>query len=254
MKEFRKYILIIIINLIPALLFAENNTTLFDQANSAYKKGQYDTAIAMYSGILRSGVESPEIYFNLANSYYKKKDIANAIFNYEHAHKLAPADDDINFNLQLAQTLVVDKINILPEVFFKKWIREFSEFYSSNGWAWMSIITFISFLLMVLVYLFSNVSWLKKLGFWLGVFAIFISITSFANSYNIKQSDEQHGSAIIMSASVTIKSSPDEDGTDLFVLHEGSKVWIIDHVGEWYKVKIADGNSGWIKKSEFEEI
>lgn len=235
-------------------VFADSNPTLYDQANQAYKKGQYDTSITLYTNVLKAGVESPEIYFNLGNAYYKKKDIANAILFYERAHKLAPADDDINFNLQLAQTLVVDKINILPEFFLKKWLRNFSEVLSSNNWAVMSIVSFIVFLIFVLVYLFSNLMWLKKLGFWLGVIAILVSGTSFITSYNIKQSEEQHASAIVMAASVTLKSSPDEDGTDLFVLHEGSKIWIIDHVGEWDKVKIADGNSGWIKKSEIEQI
>ncbi len=234
--------------------YAEDNSQIFNAANQAYTRGRYDTAIVLYTKIIKTGVESSEIYFNLGNAYYKKKDIANAILYYERAHKLSPADDDINFNLQLAQTLVVDKINVLPEFFLKRWLRSFSESLSSNEWAILSIIAFLSFLIFGLIYLFSNMLWLKKLGFTLGVIAILVSAIAVFTSYTIKDNTDQHASAIIMTASITLKSSPDEDGTDLFVLHEGSKIWILDQVGNWYKVKIADGNSGWIKKSDIEII
>jgi tetratricopeptide (TPR) repeat protein len=107
------------------MLFANNEVTVFNQANEFYKKEQYDTSIILYESILKSGMEAPELYFNLGNSYYKKKNIARAILNFERAHKLEPNNDNINFNLQLSQTMIVDKINSLPEFFLKHWWRSF---------------------------------------------------------------------------------------------------------------------------------
>jgi tetratricopeptide (TPR) repeat protein len=231
-----------------------NNTALFNQANDAFKKGQYDSSIAIYEKILKSGIESPELYFNLGNSFFKKKDIASAILNYERAHRLAPEDDDIAFNLQLAQTLVVDKINVLPEFFLKRWFRSFSELYSSNTWAWVSVILFIAFLISLTAYLFANRLWFKKTSFGIAMVFLIFSIVSFITSYSIKYDNLNRSGSIVMTPSVTIKSSPDEAGTDLFVIHEGTKVWVIDSVGEWKKIRIADGNNGWLRKADIEGI
>ena len=52
--------------------------------------------------------------------------------------------------------------------------------------------------------------------------------------------------AIIYNPVVSGKSSPDNSGTDLFVLHEGTKVSIEDEVGEWLKIRLSDGNVGWV--------
>jgi tetratricopeptide (TPR) repeat protein len=237
-----------------AMAFADNNTVLFNQANNAFKKGQYDSAIIIYNKILKSGIESPELYFNLGNSYYKKKDIAGAILNFERAHRLSPEDDDITFNLQLVQTLIVDKINVLPEFFLKRWFRSFSEQYSSNTWAWVSIILFIAFLVSVIAYLFSNRLWFKKTSFGIALVFLLFSIVSFFTSYSVKYNNLNRSGSIVVTPSVTIKSSPDEAGTDLFVIHEGAKVWVIDSVGEWKKIRIADGNNGWLRKADIEGI
>jgi len=236
------------------LILANGNSSLFERANELYRNEQYDTAIVLYENILKSGFEAPELYYNLGNSYFKKKDIANAILNYERAHKLAPNDDEINFNLQLTQTMVVDKINALPEFFLFRWWKAFSEILSSYQWACLSIILFIIFLLSAIAYLFANRLWLKKISFWTGLILIFFSIIAFNNSYQLKNSNIYKSEAILISPSVTIKSSPDEKGTDLFVIHEGAKVWVIDEVGDWLKIKIADGNNGWLKKNDIEKI
>ena len=60
--------------------------------------------------------------------------------------------------------------------------------------------------------------------------------------------------AIIFAPSVYIKSSPDNNATDLFILHEGTKIILMDHLNDWYEVKIQNGNVGWIQKNTFEVI
>jgi tetratricopeptide (TPR) repeat protein len=236
------------------LAFGNNYINIFNRANEFYKKEQYDTSIILYESILKSGIESTEVYYNLGNAYYKKKNIAEAILNFERAHKLSPGDDNINFNLQLAQTMIVDKINTLPEFFLKHWWRYFSDFFSSDDWGILSILFFILALILAAVYLFTIRIWLKKLSFWLVLILIIISMVSFVNSYQLKSKSLAKKSAIVMTPSITIKSSPDENGTDLFVIHEGLKVWVIDKVDNWSKITIADGNSGWLKNSDIEPI
>jgi tetratricopeptide (TPR) repeat protein len=231
-----------------------NNASLFSKANEAYKKNQFDTAVVLYDSIVKSGFETPELYFNLGNVYFKKKDIANAILNYERARKLSPGDDDINFNLQLSQTMITDKINLLPEFFLTRWWRNFTELYSSDTWARFSISFFIAFLVFTILYLFANRMWLKKISFWIGIILLTVCVLSFSSSWYNKQAYQNRTSAIVMNPSVTIKSSPDENGTELFVIHEGTKVWVTDEVGEWLKIKIADGNNGWLKKVDVEPI
>ena len=179
---------------------------------------------------------------------------SNAILNFERAHRLSPENDEINFNLQLSQTMIVDKINTLPEFVLYKWWRNFSEFLSSISWAWASIFFFVFALISVVVYLFTRMRWLKISSFWIATVFAFFSLMSMIHSYQIKSLNESHTFAIVMSASITLKSSPDTTGNDLFVLHEGAKVKILDSVGEWLKIKIADGNNGWLKKSDIEEI
>jgi tetratricopeptide (TPR) repeat protein len=231
-----------------------NTASIFSEANEAYKKSQFDTAEVLYDSIIKTGFETPELYFNLGNVYFKKKDIANAMLNYERARKLSPGDDEINFNLQLAQTMVTDKINILPEFFLNRWWRNFAELYSSDHWAVFSICFFISFLFFSILYLFANRMWIKKISFWIGIVLLALCLVTFSNSWFNKQTYQDHSGAIVMNPSVTIKSSPDENGTELFVIHEGAKVWVTDEVGEWLKIKIADGNNGWLKKVDIRAI
>ena len=230
------------------------NEQIFQKANEAYTKSAYDSAIYLYNKILDSGYESAEVYFNLGNAHFKNKDIAQAVLNFERAHQLSPTDNDITFNLQLAQTLVVDKINVLPPFFLSQWWENYTNLLSSDSWALLSIVFFMVLLISVLAYLFSKTLLIKKLAFWMACFFLLTSLQTFVSSYQIKNNIQSRNSAIIMAESVTIKSSPDEKGTEIFVLHEGVKVWVLDEIGSWLKIKIADGNSGWIRKQDIERI
>ena len=256
MNNMKKNIILLLLTIIlPAIALAvESNEQLFNKGNEAYKKGDFNTAQRIYKAIDSLGYRSSDLYFNLGNTYYKNKDIAHAILYYERAHKLTPLDDDINFNLQLAQTLAVDKINVLPEFFVKRWWRAFSELASSDVWAIWSIVFFIASLAALLAYLFVNILAVKKTTFPLAILLFIMSCVAFSHSYHNKSISEGKTEAIVMSETVTVKSSPDKESTELFVLHEGAKVTIIDQVGEWLRIKIADGNNGWMLYSNVERI
>ena len=239
-----------VVFLIPEFAFPGELEKKYLQANEFYKNGQYDTAIILYETILASESIAPEVYFNLGNAYYKTKNLSEAILNYERAYKLKPNDERISFNLQLAQSMTIDKINVLPQFFVKRWVIRFIHIFPADIWADLSMVLFLFTLFFSGLYLFTKKIFLKKSGFWLGTIVLFFCLVSLMGAFYQKHSYLSHNEAIVMNPSVTIKSSPDEKGNDLFVIHEGTKVFVIDQLGEWQEIKIADGNRGWLKLSD----
>lgn len=224
------------------------------EANEMYKKGEYEKAIQAYQFVLDTHMEAPEIYFNLGNAYYKTGKISPAILNFERALLLSPDDKDIQYNLNLARKHVLDKFEVLPELFIKRWFTGLINSFSADWWSYFSILFFFSALVFASFYLYSNKSTLKKFGFFLSFFAIAISIITY--SFASKKTDEMtiREHAIIISPSVTIKGSPDKSGTELFLLHEGTKVKVKGKLQDWRNIQLSDGNEGWLKKENIEMI
>lgn len=234
--------------------YANNNQALTDSAANYYTKGNYEKAISAYEKVLASGYEAADLYYNLGNSYFKIKQYPKAILNFERARLLNPNDEDISFNLELCKRFVVDKIEVLPQVLISTWLGKFTGAFHSDTWAILSIISFILCLALIAVYLFMNILLVRKISFWAGVFMLFVSALTFLCSWEQKKELDSNKHAIIFSPTVNVKSSPDENGTVLFVIHEGLKVAVQDKIGEWYKVKLSDGNVGWLKINEVEVI
>jgi tetratricopeptide (TPR) repeat protein len=251
MKKFVMYILFSILGL---SVFANPNQAFIDSANANYLNGWYDKAAAYYEQVLQGGFESPEVYYNLGNAYFKQNKIPEAILNFERAALIAPYDEDINYNLNLVRSYVTDDIEELPEFFLNSWFNMIRSFMSTNGWALTSLILFVLFMTLVFAYLFSRKVLIKKFTFWFGILCFIISIISFVFSYQQKKSITDHNYAIIFNPTVTVKSSPDDISTDLFILHEGTKVKLDDTIGDWIEIQIADGSIGWIKAEDVQLI
>lgn len=245
---------VIILTVFAIFGFLSVNAQSVEQAESYYKSGDYEKAIEEYNSILEQGESSADLYFNLGNCYYKTGQNTKAIINYERAKRLAPADKDIRYNLDLARKATVDKIETLPEIFFVRWYKSFVESISVDGWAYFSVAVFLFFLVMLCMFLFSNYTVVKKIGFFVGILAFIATIWSISVAHNRYSSELEHNEAIITTPSVAVKSSPDNSGTDLFVVHEGLKVDIISNIGSWYNIKLADGNEGWISWNDLERI
>lgn len=242
---------------ILALLFAYHlnaQNSLLEKGNQEYTDQKFNEAVATYEELLSTGVESSELYFNLGNAYYKAGKITPAILNYERAKRLAPNDPDIQFNLDLANQHVVDAIEELPQVFFVRWKNNLIQSKSADGWAMLSMISFFGFLLLLALFIFSSNASLKRLGFWLGMLVLIASVFTFVFANKQKNKQEQHNFAIITQPSATVKSSPSEGGTNIFLIHEGLKVQIIDKLGNWLEIKLADGNQGWLPAESMERI
>jgi len=245
-----KHYYFILLFLFPLSLIAqENNAELWEKANIHFTSEEYQEAISVYEQILQSGEESAKLYFNLGNAYYKAGDVNNAILNYERAKILAPHDEDIEFNLRIANQFVVTKIEELPQPFFLRWRTSLVNTYPADTWSVYSISAFIIFLILLGLFFFSKSVQLKRLAFLTGILAIIISGFTYSFASQQKKKIVERNHAIVFCPRITVKSSPTQSGTDLFLIYEGLKVEISDSLNNWKEIKLADGNEGWLPDS-----
>lgn len=245
-----KKIIALLLIVAPFFLIAqENNAQLWEKANAYFTTEEYQQAVSAYESIVSSGEESAKLYFNLGNAYFKTGDVNNAILNFERAIILAPHDEDIEFNLRIANQYVVTKIEDLPQPFFLRWRTSVVNKYPADTWATISVTGFILFLLLLGLFLFSRRASIKRIAFWLGIFAIVFSGFTFSLAAQQKTKINKRKHAIVFCPRVTVKSSPTKTGTDLFLMYEGLKIEITDSLNTWKEIKLADGNKGWCPDS-----
>jgi tetratricopeptide (TPR) repeat protein len=244
----KKIVTILIFIITANNIFASDIKALSDSAEYYYTNQEYQKAIDKYNEILEKGYESGLLYFNLANAYYKINKINDAILNYERAKILLPGNKDIEFNLEMAKRHITDKIPKVPEFFLRKWYKEFRGIFSSDVWAIISLSSFVLLLTFILIFFLTRSYLFKKTSFWLSIILLVISISSFTFSYQEKERITNRKYAIIFEPVVNIKASPNENATNLFVLHEGTKVEIRQSSKDWVEIKIDDGTVGWIKR------
>ncbi|MBI5538953.1 MAG: tetratricopeptide repeat protein [Bacteroidia bacterium] len=250
-----KKILIIIFTVFVSFgSFALSTTAALDSATSAYKRGEFEKSVKVYETLLSEGMESATLYYNLGNSYFRLKNIPQAILNFERAKLLSPEDEDINFNLALASGFIVDKVNPIPEFFVYTWIKSVINLFTVNQWSVISLSLFIISLLLIITFLFSGKVSMRKMFFWLGILFFLVSVLSTVIALKSRSFIVNHNAAIVMQAVSTAKSSPNDNSTDLFIIHEGTKVTITEELDDWTEIKLADGSVGWIKSKDIEKI
>lgn len=270
MKLIDKLILAISLTIVqafaPALIGAGGNSSLCAQnrtaeeiskaaADSAYAQENYTEAAQIYQALIDSLGESAVLYYNLGNCFFRQDSIARAILNYERARLLDPTDDDLAFNLEMARTKTVDKVAPANDMFFVTLFRSLVLSMTVRGWKMLGICAFVLMLVGAAVYLFAPALTAKKIGFTAAVLLLIICI--FANIAAAQQrSQVQHRTgAILMAPSAVVKSTPSASGTDLFILHEGTHVQIVDDsMRDWVEVQMSDGKEGWLQRNEIEVI
>ena len=227
---------------------------LWENANNLYAKGEYNQASQIYETITKQFGASPEVYYNLGNCYYKQGKIALCILNYERALRFDPSDDDIKANLAFARGKTADKVIPPSEMFFITWWKQLSNTTTISTWMLIALLSFIIMLTCITFYIYSSKTLHRKLSLYTGLFCLIL--TFLANLCALSQYlvNKNNQYAIITDSAVTVKSSPSETSTDLFVIHEGAKVEIIDKMSKWYEVLLEEGKQGWIAKSTLEEI
>lgn len=240
---------------LPLLSFGDSRADrVFAQANTLYTKAQYRDALNMYNKLIEQGYQSAALYFNAGNASYKSGDMASAILYYEKAHKLSPGDEDINFNLKYANLKTVDKVEIAPVFFLNQWWKVLILKFALRTLSVWSIIFVLTGSAALIIYFFAQATVLKKGAFYMAISLFFVGLfTIFVAGSQASYFDDHH-QAIIFTSVVNVKNGPVEQSGTLFVLHDGTKVDILDYSNGWVKIKLANGNEGWIKQSDVKEI
>ncbi|MFA5831930.1 MAG: SH3 domain-containing protein [Bacteroidota bacterium] len=253
-KIFRQITLCLCVSAVITSAQSEELTSVFEDANRLYLEQKFDAAISRYESIIANGYENGEVYFNLGNAYYKSGKLQHAILNYERARKFIPNDDDLEFNLQLVNLQLTDKIESIPELFIYRWADALLTIFTRDTMVWMLYSFFILALLSFSYFLFAETYEGRRYSLMSGMICSALLVLGIANFViqSIRESESEF--AVVMTDVANIKSAPDSKGNDLFVIHRGLKVQVLDNVNKWYKIRLADGKVGWIPEKEIESI
>ncbi|WP_335967098.1 tetratricopeptide repeat protein [Galbibacter sp. PAP.153] len=239
--------------MVIAPVFAQNED-LFMAGNDFYKNGKYQEAVEKYLQVSENGEQSPALYYNLANSYYKLNQIAPSIYYYEKALSLDPDDEDIQNNLTYAKNMTVDAIDVMPQTGVDKLVENVIGRLSYNTWAVLSIAFMVLFVVLFLLYYFSRYQLKKRFYFAISALSLIASLSSLGFAFNQHGIAQSNNPAIVFAKETSVMSEPNMGSEEVFLLHEGTKVNVMNTLGEWKKIKLADGKIGWIPSSEIKEI
>ncbi len=226
----------------------------FDKGNELYRKGQYDAAAKEYETILKGKKESAEVYFNLGNAYYKLGRIAPAIYNFEKALLLDPNNKDVKTNLGFAQRMAIDDIKAAPKTGISKILYNRAGAYHYDTWAWVAVAMASGTLLLFIGYYISGTTLLKRIFFVGMCFSVLLMCVSIGFGFFVKSEASKDRPAIVFSEVTAVKAEPDNSSADAFILHEGTKVNVIDSLENWKKIELADDTTGWIEKDAIKEL
>lgn len=227
---------------------------LFAKGNDYYLKGNYEETINIFESIVEKGFEGKSLYYNLGNAYFRVGKLGLAILYYEKAKKLAPSDEDINYNLAFADSKIVDKIETLPRFFIFDWWENLLALLSVSGWTYLSYFFYLLTLISIACYYFARSLKTQRISFYGGIAVLFLLViftlllvVNYNREVNVRY-------AVITNQEAVTKFSPDQNSKDAFIVHEGLKVKAEDTLNDWTKIKLIDGKVGWVKNNNLKII
>lgn len=234
---------------------AQNVDSLWAQAVSDYTEENYRAALDGFAAIEEAGYVSPDLYYNMGNCCYKLgHQLGRSILYYEKALKLDPAYEDAAVNLEIAREGTLDRIEAVPEFILLTWFKAFRDTLSSDAWAWIALALLLTVAVMVLLFRFGRSLALRKTAFALAVVGLVFMVVSTVFAFNLRSAVEDSGEAVVKVPVSSVKSSPGSTDQSLFILHEGTKVSVVDSLGEWYRIELSDGRQGWLQGNDIEII
>lgn len=254
MKTKLTYLLLVFISSSLLVFGQDNNASLFEAANKAYNDGNFPEAITQYKAILDTGNHSAAIYYNLGNAYYKSNEIGPSVYYFEKALQLSPKDEDIVNNLAFAKNMTIDAIEPLPKTQFSKFVSSITGMFHYNQWAWIAVICGFLCVISFLLYQFSYQTLKKRIYFLLSFIAFLFILGTVAIAYQQYGKAQADRPAIVFAKETAIKSEPNLRSDEVFVLHEGTKVQVLDTVNNWKKIQLIDGKIGWIIAEDVKEL
>lgn len=250
----KRYILVLSLALVSLLTHASSPAEMKTLADSAYAQADYEKAIKLYNKLAEQN-KTTDVCYNLGCAYYRIDDMAHSVLWFERALKLDPSNKDVLFNLEMARSKTIDKIIPQHEFILFTYFKAMTNWFSLRTWTIIALLSFVMMLVLLLIFYASDSLFMRKLAFSSAVLLFLVTILSNVCAVQQRKFKQTYTSGIIISPAVTVKSTPADNGNDLFVLHEGSKVEILDSsLKEWCEVSIADGKQGWIPKKSFDLI
>ncbi|MFC2110271.1 tetratricopeptide repeat protein [Bacteroidota bacterium] len=240
--------------LFSGMLNAQTSEDLFEEANELYRNNNYTEAIAKYKKVETKNTISSELYFNIGNAYYKLNKVAESVYYFEKALLLNPLNEDARVNLVFAKRMTIDNIEELPKTVLQNIEEKFVQKLSYNQWAWLAVISSLAMAVFFMLYYFSYIPMRKRMYFVGTLFSIIVLITSLLITYKEFSVSKTKIEAIVFQESVSVKNAPTDTSDEVFELHEGTKVFVLDKVADWKKIKLADGKTGWINKEAIKEL
>lgn len=247
-RELFKRSMFIFLFLFSFVSFAASDLEI--KAEKAYADKKYKEAISIYEDILKTGLSSYKLYYNLGNAYYKNNELGKAIYNYELANKLQPNNEDIKTNLKIANEKTIDDIESKENFFLSAIKSGLVNTLSTNGWAWLSIISLITCFVLFLMFFISNNILLKRLGFFMSLICLVVFIGSMILGYTALNAKDKIKFAIITSKETPVFEEPAKTDDSKFNLHEGTKVKVLQSNSDWTNIKLENGNEGWLKTKD----
>ena len=255
MRRIILYTILFVVSFAVSVRGAEpTSAERWSSGNAAYSAGNYDEAIAEYQAIVDGGEYSLELYYNLANAHFKVGNIGKSILYYNKALRLDPSQEDVLHNLAIAEAQTKDRVGEETAFFLAEWMRALRNTMSCTTWSVLSLVAFALFLAFALLFLLASPIKVRKAGFFCALCAVVLFVATISFAISSRNDILTHDEAIVLSSAISVKSSPDRSATDLFVLHEGTKVRIVSEIDEWCEVVLADGKKGWLQKNNIEEI
>ena len=244
-----RIITLLLVSCFSLLGFAQNSQN-FEQANGLYNEGKYAEAIDKYESILDSDVYSTELYFNLGNANYKLNNIAPSIYYYEKALQLSPNDKEIESNLAFAKNMTIDAIDKVPQVGFSRIINNVVNTFNTDVWAKIAVGGVIVFVLLFLMYHFSYGTAKKRIAFVTSIISLFVACFSVAMAFQKESLDKKDNPAIVFVQESRVKSEANKTSEEVFRLHEGTKVQVLETYEDWIKIQLSDNSTGWIPSKD----
>ncbi|SHG88690.1 tetratricopeptide repeat protein [Winogradskyella jejuensis] len=243
-------VIVILLFCLCSVFTNAQNDVLFKEGNTLYNSGKYAEAIQKYETVLKTGEHSSALYFNLANAHYKLNNVAPSIYYYEKALQLSPNDKDIKNNIGFAQNMTIDAIDTVPEVGFSRIANNVVNTFSTDSWAKLAIAGVLLFVLLFLMYHFSQATRQKRIAFIVSIFGVFLAGFSLVMAFQKSRIEKKNNPAIVFAQESRVKVDPNKSSEEAFRLHEGTKVQVLENYNDWYKIEIADKTSGWIPQED----
>lgn len=249
----RQWLLTLLAGLCMISTYATTQTPqqLYNTATQQYKANNFGEAAKIYQQILAEGYKSADVFYNLGNCFYKLNNPGKAVLNYERALKLKPDDEDIIHNLKIVNLSLVDKIQPVPQLGIVTWWNNFTQQHSAKGWGIYAIVCIWLTLVAAIVYLFTGI---KKPASYTGSLFLLLSVACISLAFKQNSSEQNPDAAVLMVDSTFVKSAPSDSGTNIFMIHQGTSFKLLDNVSTWYKIRLADGKTGWVERNNFEKI